>query len=288
MSEYGNSYFTLSCSQGTIYGVLSEMPSFGMSTEWEEGPQAALNNFIAETVNNEKVEFLAMAAAGGASSYKRFLANGENNARTYKTCSRLEFNLKFRVYSGQNIGTESQSGPGTVFKCLSGAFPPESMGSGNFDFKDLLKNGVAAAEGLEEIFKELTTEKTPESAGGEPAGGSTPTPTPTPASTPAQAQSGVPLENKKEFAKTKLNEMSDTTVDMTGQSNLIGACIYYLNIMNYFFKKPIPVVITGFSYTPSKEVHTSSKKSRSFYYDFEITCHTWEIMSADTWSGIIG
>lgn len=295
MGEYGNNYFILQggdARTGRIDGILTELPPISMSTDWVAGPYESINSFFEELLNNDFVEFLAIngnAAAGqNTSTYHRYLPVGENNSRTYNSCSRLSFDLKWRVYAGQRIGTQKTSTFEDCMKFIKNLVPSDEMSK--VSINNLKDNVIAAAEGAGELIKLATKEYSDESEKKIKAEDD--------AATMANK-----FKNNNASTDNPWADIEDDTVrdHMSWASNALaavnpnsrdsglttynfrGATLCTLHIYPKLFPRGIPVNIKSFNVTPSKE--WNKDKEQNYYYDFEVNCEVNEIPSSPQWLG---
>lgn len=307
-SEYGNNYFRLqggAAGAGSIDGILTELPALNMSTDWVAGPMESINGFFDELLNNDFVEFLAMNANSTASNdtakYHRYLGVGENTSRTYNGCSRLSFDLKWRVYAGQKIGTQKTSNYDDCLKFIKNLVPSDTMSQ--VSIGNLADNIICAADGAAEIVK-AGTESYSNSAW---------------AITSGMAASGMVRRYKENAGRTNAasggnvitsgggaNETAawnttnsganfgytsitaasnDTTLKTYNDSFIRGANLCTLHIYDSIFPSGIKVNVKSFNVTPAKEWNEDA--NQNYYYDFEVNCETNEIHSVNNWIPIL-
>lgn len=291
--EYGNNYFMLQggdSGAGHIDGILTELPPINMSTDWVAGPYESINSFFEELLNNDFVEFLAIngnaAADQNTSTYHRYLPVGENNSRTYNSCSRLSFNLKWRVYAGQRIGTQKTSTFEDCMEFIKNLVPSDEMSK--VSINNLKDNVIAAAEGAGELIKLATKEYAKESKRRINA---------TDGATamankfknnndnPVDPWVDVKDKNARNNMTRAANALTNTDAQNKGlkRYDFRGATLCTLHIYKKLFPRGIPVNIKSFNVTPSKE--WNKDKERNYYYDFEVNCEVNEIPSSPQWLG---
>lgn len=293
MCEYGNNYFVLQggdADTGRIDGILTELPPISMSTDWVAGPYESINSFFEELLNNDFVEFLAIngnAAAGqNTSTYHRYLPVGENNSRTYNSCSRLSFDLKWRVYAGQRIGTQKTSTFEDCMKFIKNLVPSDEMSK--VSINNLKDNVIAASEGAGELIKLATKEYAEESERRINA-----TDDATTMANKFKNNNDNPVdpwadeqdENARNNMSRAANALANTDVQNVGlkRYEFRGATLCTLHIYKKLFPRGIPVNIKSFNVKPSKEWNKDAKQN--YYYDFEVNCEVNEIPSSPQWLG---
>lgn len=292
--QYGNNYFQLrAANKGFIDGVLTELPAISMSTDWVAGPMESINSFIDETFNNAFVEYLGSNANAANGGYKRYLAVGENNAKVYNGSSRLTFDLKWRVYPGQKIGTYTTSTANECLSFIKHCVPSDDMSS--ISITDVIRNVGVAADGAVELMKNATSEyeaadwkmdkdmqvdkalarfkENQNRVNGIDENGN---------------KTGKPEKayNEKDDAQKigyeNLTNKNEEDLKVFNNEQIRGAalfylCIYYKNVFN----DELPVNIKNFTATPSKEWNKDAKNH--YYWDFSVTCEMNEIPSVPGW-----
>lgn len=97
----------------TLTGILKEMPSFGLSTEWSEAPRATFGKKIQEFFMSDLIN-TASFIAGGVNTTQ--LLNDEWSSRMYNGTSNKDITLNFRIYPQNTLG---QTDPNTWLLNLS-------------------------------------------------------------------------------------------------------------------------------------------------------------------------
>lgn len=97
----------------TLTGILKEMPSFGLSTEWSEAPRATLGKKIQEFFMSDLVN-TASFLSGGVNTTQ--LLNDEWSSRMYAGTTNKDITLNFRIYPQNILG---QTDPSTWLDTLS-------------------------------------------------------------------------------------------------------------------------------------------------------------------------
>ena len=97
----------------TLTGILKEMPSFGLSTEWSEAPRATFGKKIQEFFMSDLINTASFIA--GAENTTQLL-NDEWSSRMYNGTSNKDITLNFRIYPQNTLG---QTDPNTWLLNLS-------------------------------------------------------------------------------------------------------------------------------------------------------------------------
>lgn len=273
LREYGNNLFELvtydpSIKDGQIklIGVLKQIPSFNMGTAWRSGPAASLSDILKGYLCSDLMEM--MMAIGG--SDKSWSSVDEASDRTFEECKTPSFNLEFRLYPGQNIGTTSLTTYDTWISALS-LFAQPSIAS-KINVNAIANNAVnGAIHGLDK-FK-TATEKMVETVAGTKV---------------PDSESTINV-----LANTVGNIVDDTAVLVTNRDDknrvegtankksFYGAKLWKLNILPGLIEKPIVVYIENWSVTYSKEINFETGKP--IYVDFTVNCALDQIPDAGLW-----
>lgn len=97
----------------TLTGILKEMPSFGLSTEWSEAPRATFGKKIQEFFMSDLINTASFIA--GAENTTQLL-NDEWSSRMYNGTTNKDLTLNFRIYPQNTLG---QTDPNTWLLNLS-------------------------------------------------------------------------------------------------------------------------------------------------------------------------
>lgn len=97
----------------TLTGILKEMPSFGLSTEWSEAPRATFGKKIQEFFMSDLIN-TASFLSGGVNTTQ--LLNDEWSSRMYNGTTNKDITLNFRIYPQNTLG---QTDPNTWLLNLS-------------------------------------------------------------------------------------------------------------------------------------------------------------------------
>lgn len=116
----------------TLTGILKEMPSFGLSTEWSEAPRATFGKKIQEFFMSDLINTASFIA--GAENTTQLL-NDEWSSRMYNSTSNKDLTLNFRIYPQNTLG---QTDPNTWLLNLSKY--ATTSGASKLDTKILAQN----------------------------------------------------------------------------------------------------------------------------------------------------
>lgn len=126
----------------TLTGVLKEMPSFGLSTEWMEAPKATFGKKIQEFFMSDLVNTAAFLA--GAVNTSQLLSD-DWSTRMYTGTSNKDITLNFRIYPQNPLG---QTSPEDWLKYLSAYATPNSKST--MRIETLEENIDKALKGLKD------------------------------------------------------------------------------------------------------------------------------------------
>ena len=97
----------------TLTGILKEMPSFGLSTEWTEAPRATFGKKIQEFFMSDLINTASFLS--GAENTTQLL-NDDWSSRMYNGTTNKDITLNFRIYPQNTLG---QTDPNTWLLNLS-------------------------------------------------------------------------------------------------------------------------------------------------------------------------
>lgn len=124
LSEYGNNYFELTTlddagksktSTIRLAGVLKEIPSFSMSTTWAKGPASTMADTVKGYMCSPMMEMLT--TLGGRD--RSWMNLDEGTDRTYASTDKPSFELSFKLYTNENIGSMALTDYKTWIKALA-------------------------------------------------------------------------------------------------------------------------------------------------------------------------
>lgn len=311
-ATYGNNYFKLRTKVGesmvTMDGVMQELPSIGLSSEWEASPAATLGDELEKLANSEFLEFLSQK---GGTDGVHMLNSDQTTSRVYKGGSKLSFELKFRCYPGQKVGPYDLRTATEWIRLLSLTTPVNS--NCGINVNNLLNNVGAALDGVVALFKSLKEgdEKEGDDDDNKDEVGDT------------MAKQMQQYKNEDGTLKnTGGDDMLTKSVDnikdekdkkdaQAGQAALVaavdgvngahagltndsklstpklyGANIFMLRIYPFIFTQEFSVHVNSWSVTPSREYNADM--GTHYYYDFSLSCEMDQMPSCPTWAQIFG
>lgn len=276
--EYGNNFFELTTYDGnpsddthpvkmySYAGVLKEIPSFSMSTTWEKGPASTISDTVKGFMCSPMME-LGVTLGGHDRSWMNL---DEGTDRTYASTSRPSFNLNFKIYTTDTIGSTKLTSWKTWLKALS-IFATPSIDT-KTNIYEMGSNVLGAAGGVLNKAKDLFDSAK---------------------KTFAEDTDKSTIENFVGKIETVVNQAgtviakrdSPKRVESTANSlNYYGAKLWYLRIMPFIFKNPLIVYISNWGVTYSKEMNnTNPLNPEPIWVEFKITCEMDQIASAPIW-----
>ena len=276
--EYGNNFFELTTYDGSpsddthpvkMYsyaGVLKEIPSFSMSTTWEKGPASTISDTVKGFMCSPMME-LGVTLGGHDRSWMNL---DEGTDRTYASTSRPSFNLNFKIYTTDTIGSTKLTSWKSWLKALS-IFAAPSIDT-KTNIYEMGSNVLGAAGGVLNNAKDLFDSAK---------------------KTFAEDTDKSTIENFVGKIETVVNQAgtviakrdSPKRVESTANSlNYYGAKLWYLRIMPFIFKNPLIVYISNWGVTYSKEMNnTNPLNPEPIWVEFKITCEMDQIASAPIW-----
>lgn len=276
--EYGNNYFELitydnifksknnSAGALTLAGVLKDIPSFGLTADWEKGPAASVSDTVKNFMCSPGMEMIT--TLGGHD--RAWMNLDEGTDRTYKTVDRPSFDLSFKLYTNENIGSKSLTTYQTWLKALSLFSMPsiDTKVSINAMANNVL-NGVYGCVDLAD--KMIDAAKTTFNAS-------------------RQNEDKDIIDTIADTAVGVVDAAAETIQSRNGEwrvtsnnnlKNYYGAKLWYLKILPGIFRKPLIVYIQSWGITYSKEVNPNTGKP--IWVEFKINCQMDQIASAPIW-----
>lgn len=272
-AEYGNNYFMLYTYYPgfkgflTADGVMQEMPAISMSTEWENSPAASVGEELDKALNNEFLEFCAMKTTNANTPIMR--RKDALTSRCYKDTGDISFQLKFRVYPGQKVGTQALTTVQEWLLLLSMTTPINAACS--FNVTNAIGTVVKAADGIAAAFKAVK-----DSISG------TNTEDKNKNKDRQQHDAFILAESTIGDSGTALTSFEDADARITNP-NVFGACLFGIRLYPWIFKKPLTCYISSWSVTPSKEWNNDRYVNDHYYYDFTLNCSMDQKPCANTW-----
>lgn len=101
----GNNYFTLNNGNVNLVGILKEMPTFGLSTDWETAPIGELGSKLTDFFCSDKMQMVGFIfGETGDGGFKNQISIDDWTSRMYKNTSSTDITLNFRIYSKNTLG----------------------------------------------------------------------------------------------------------------------------------------------------------------------------------------
>ena len=290
LEEYGNNYFELitydyglnnnkNNGELRLAGVLKDIPSFSMSTTWDKGPAAS----ISDTVKGFMTSPLCEMATTLGGRDRAWMNLDEGTDRTYKTTSRPTFDLTFKIYPNEQLGSQPLTTYKTWLKALSLYTMPSVDAKVNINaMANNTLNGIYGCAGLigdaVDAFKDTMAGEA--KTGEKDANGKDITD-----KTDAGILSrlGDAVMKTVNTAAGRIQERDDEyRVGRTANTkNFYGAKLWYLKIMPGIFKNPLIVYISNWSVTYSKEINPDTGEPISI--EFKLNCEMDQVASAPVW-----
>jgi hypothetical protein len=305
---YGNNVFDLFVDNNHLIGVLQEMPSFSRTAQWIPTVSTNITEKIKGALNDEKYQLISSLV--GAPQVPVVLA-GSNTTQRYQTSNPVTFNLKFRIYSQQAIGPAAYlTGYKRALAMLT-IYTPPIHSYDNKNTLQLLVGNVASTinEGLK------TLANITDYANMQLFEGADATNTQVNENLKSAKVEGMKLVNmmydvymadsKSRTEKTKMftaelahaadmfnkmlegdviaqlhNDQTRVNSSLNTYNGIFGGALWNLTIMPGILKYSIPVCITNWTASLSKEIDNNGDAA---YCDFTIACQTDQDKSALYW-----
>lgn len=276
--EYGNNYFELITYDNifkgkgnpdgtlTLAGVLKDIPSFGLTTEWDKGPAASISDTVKNFMCSPTMEMVT--TLGGHD--RSWMNLDEGTDRTYKTTSRPSFDLTFKLYTNENIGSKSLTTYQTWLKALSLYAMPSV--DAKVSINAMANNTLNGVYGCVDLADQMidAAKKT--------------------FNTSMNDKDKDFLDTMADVATNVVNTAADAIESRNGEwrvssnnnlKNYYGAKLWYLKILPGIFRKPLIVYISNWGITYSKEINPNTGKP--IWVEFKINCQMDQIASAPIW-----
>lgn len=291
LQEYGNNYFELitydygfndnkNNGELRLAGVLKDIPSFSMSTTWDKGPAASLSDTVKGFMCSPIVEMTT--TLGGRD--RAWMNLDEGTDRTYKTTSRPTFDLTFKIFPNEQLGSQPLTTYKTWIKALALYSMPSVDAKVNINaMANNTLNGIYGCTSLLgnaiDAFKETMT---------------------------GEHKTGEYDDQGKEIVEkaddqgilSRLGDAVQQTINTaagqiasrdddyrvgrtSNRKNYYGAKLWYLKIMPGIFKNPLIVYISNWNVTYSKEINPDTNEP--IWIEFKLNCEMDQISSAPVW-----
>lgn len=275
LAEYGNNFFELITYDETLEGepynkklslagVLKDVPSFSMAAEWITGPVATVADTVKDWFCSPTME-IVMGIGGKDRSWMNL---DEGTDRIYsKVSQKPSFNLNFKIYTTENIGSKSLTTWKTWLKALSLYAMPSINNKISINaMGNQVIEGVNGAFGtIKKVFNATKNSLTSD------------------VDKDMLDKLGDALESAANTTEQYiLHRDGPGRVQSTSNSeSYYGSKIWYLRILPGIFAKPLIVYISNWGVTYSKELNIST--GEPIWVEFKITCELDQIPSAPTW-----
>lgn len=278
LREYGNNFFELwtydsSCKSDKnkngmvkIAGILKQLPTFTLNSTWEAGPAAALTDIVKSFMCSDLMEML-----NAYSGWDRSWVNvDEGTDRVYASVSQTSFNLEFRVYTNQTIGSRAFSSWDTIKNVLA-LFAQPSIAS-KVSINAMGNNVVnSVAQGLDKTMDLLSNARDTVSNNVKDSE----------STIDALGQSVVDVMNSAAemvFSRDDYRRVEGPAND----KSFYGGKLWKLRLMPGIFQRPLIVYVPSWSMNISKEINFTTNEP--IYVDFTITCQLDQIPNSHTWT----
>lgn len=293
LKEYGNNLFELvtydpSVNNGKnngqirLMGVLKQLPNFAMVSKWAEGPGASITNFVKDYMGNELMEIVTTIGGNDRS----WNAVDEQSDRVYDGVASLPtFNLDFRIYTTETIGTKALTS-WTTWETALALFAQPSIASkvSVNSMGNNLVNGVL--QGLDNVTSVIKS--IPEALGSN-------------ADKSSQKDNGAIMNAIDAVTNTVGDVIDKAAVLVTSRDdqnrvegpanrkNYYGAKLWKLRILPGILQRQIPVYISSWSVTYSKErkiirdENGNAIPTDPIYVDFNVQCQLDQVPNAGVW-----
>lgn len=276
LKEYGNNFFELytydpSVNNGKndgllrLAGVLRQIPSFSMSTNWGAGPAKSLSDIVKHFMCSDVMEMVT--TIGG---YDRSWTQvDEGSDRTYENTSEPTFDLEFRCYTTENIGSQGLTTWKNWIKCLS-LYAQPSIAS-NVNINAMGNNAVNGVLGAFDKVTQVASDVGKLASGNIESNDSV---------ISAIVDTVADVVNDAAVLVTSRDD-ENRVKGPANKNNYYGAKLWKLRIMPGIIQRPINVYISNWSVTYSKEINVTTKEP--IYVDFKINCNLDQIPNAGRW-----
>lgn len=313
---YGNNYFIImtKVAGATVEmdGVMQELPPLGLSAEWEASPAATLGEKLGEIANSPFLEFCAQQ--GNVSTGVHMVNADQMTSRTFKSSSKMSFDIKFRCYPGQKVGPHNTRTANEWIQFLSLTTPVNSNCGVNIE--NLINEGSAALDGVLNLLKAIgggeandtnaeQDNRTMREQADQYASELNDVRSDDAAKVNAAKQKavgylygaadGISNDNDKKLAREGITVMSKSVdaqnaaagiAGASGESKLqnttlYGANVFMIRIYPFIFKQAFSVYVSNWTVTPSREWNYTVNDH--YYYDFTIQVSMDQTPSAITY-----
>lgn len=314
---YGNNYFILTTKvNGVTFemdGIMQELPPLSLSSEWESSPAATLGEILGEIANSPFLEFCAQQ--GNVSTGVHMVNADQMTSRTFKSGSKMTFDIKFRCYPGQKVGPHNVRTANEWIRLLALTTPVNSNCGVNIE--NIINEGGAAFDGVMNLLNAV--------GGGDKKTDDTQADKRTMrelADEYAKQLNSIRSDNQEESnaakqkaigylygaADNNFTDKKDSALARTGittlesslsaqnaaaglagtvaetkleNTTLYGANVFMLRIFPFIFKQQFSVYVNSWTVTPSREWNATVQDH--YYYDFSMQVSMDQTPSAITY-----
>ena len=275
LEEYGNNYFELITYDNglnggkdggklKLAGVLKDIPSFSMSCSWDKGPASSISDTVKGFMCSPLMEMVT--TIGGHD--RAWMSLDEGTDRTYKTTTRPTFDLSFKIYTIDNIGSKSLTTWNTWLKALSLYAMPsvDAKVSINAMGNNAINGVIGCFDQVNNTFQ---------------------------AAKDAFTGAGDDKDLIDKLATTVVSAVNSTfnsisnrdgpyrVISTANTKNFYGAKLWYLRILPGIFENPLIVYISNWGITYSKEMNIATNEP--IWVEFKVTCEMDQVASAPVW-----
>lgn len=312
---YGNNVFALEVERTQLFGVLKELPTLSLTSNWDPNAVSDLIDSLKDIQSNTKIQLVN--SIFGVSQIP-WIAGGDSTTRSYTGCTDATFDLQFRIYSLEAIGPSNlMSGYKRVLAALCLYAPPLHT----FDADQILSLSVVnlsrTATALIKALRGMTdfaankvgiTDK--------PLDAQTVNSINTAYNNVVQnlsdtgsaaisvlcanssAERTEQLSSLSEAITNAANTLESILVDeklsksdidrvndqMNWYKGYYGGALWHLSILPGIFSHKIPVYVQSWTAKPSKEIDSTGKAA---YMDFTVTCVLDQVKTGNWWANEI-
>ena len=313
---YGNNIFELEVENTSLFGVLKEIPTLGLSSKWNENSVAHVIESLKNLQSDTRVQIIN--SIFGVAQIP-WIAGGDSTSKTYTGCEDATFNLQFRIYSMEAIGPSNlMSGYKRVLAALCLYAPPlhtfDASQILSLSITNLSRTATALLNALQGIidftaykvvgvtdapYSIEQTEKTQTALNN---GMDHLSDMGSAALSAIQADSSAErtaqIKKLSDAIKSSVNDLQDVLVDkrlsrsdgarvddpINWYKGYYGGALWHLSILPGIFSHKIPVYVQSWTAKPSKEIDSTGKAA---YMDFTVTCVLDQVKTGNWWANEI-
>lgn len=222
----------------------------------------------------------------------------EGTDRLYKSTSRPTFNLSFKLFPNEQVGSQPLTTYKTWVKALSLYAMPSVDAKVNVNaMANNAMDGFYGAGGLlATTFKSVAETFSGDSSHGKTNENSTQENTDENSKEVVEqtTDSGL-ISNVGDAVMNVVNTASDVIASRDGEGrvygssnkkNFYGAKLWYLKVIPGLFKNPLVVYISNWDVAYSKEINPDT--SEPIWVEFKLTCEMDQVASAPVWMKYLG